>query len=165
MRCSLCFLSFPFISWPSVCALSAGLITQSCLTLCDPMDCSLPGFSLSKGFSRQEDWNGLPFHPPGDLPDPGIKPRSPAFQAYSLPVEVHGQSINSSEALKSHVFMSWNLLFWSLFFPTFSQRPVSTRMMRGWGYKQLSWWMFCRFQDTIGLLPDGICQFLELLSV
>ena len=36
MRCSLCFLSFPFISWPSVCALSAGLITQSCPTLCDP---------------------------------------------------------------------------------------------------------------------------------
>ena len=108
-------------------------VAQSCLTLCDPMDCSPRGSSLSKGFSRQEDWNGLPFHPPGDLPDPGIKPRSPAFQAYSLPVEAPGKSINSSEALESHVFMSWNLLFWSLFFPTFPQSPVSTRMMRGWG--------------------------------
>ena len=38
---------------------------------------------LSMGFSRQEYWNGLPFLPPGDLPDPGIKPESPALQADS----------------------------------------------------------------------------------
>jgi len=36
---------------------------------------------LSMRFSRQEDWNGLPFLPPGDLPDPGIKPTSPACPA------------------------------------------------------------------------------------
>ena len=41
----------------------------------------------SKGFSRQEHWSGLPFPSPGDLPDPGIKPRSPALQADSLPSE------------------------------------------------------------------------------
>ena len=40
---------------------------------------------LSMGFSRQEYWSGLPFAPPGDLPDPGIKPRSPALQAGSRP--------------------------------------------------------------------------------
>ena len=40
--------------------------------------------SLSMGFSRQEYWSGLPFPPPGDLPDPGIEPGSPAFQADSL---------------------------------------------------------------------------------
>ena len=39
---------------------------------------------LSMGFSRQEDWSGLPFPPPRDLPDPGIKPWSPALQADSL---------------------------------------------------------------------------------
>jgi len=33
------------------------------------------------GFSRQEYWSGLPFPSPGDLPDPGIEPWSPAFQA------------------------------------------------------------------------------------
>ena len=33
----------------------------------------------SMGFSRQEYWSGLPFPPPGDLPDPGIKPTSPAL--------------------------------------------------------------------------------------
>ena len=38
---------------------------------------------LSRGFSRQESWSGLPFPPPGDLPDPGIEPGSPAPQADS----------------------------------------------------------------------------------
>ena len=37
--------------------------------------------SLSMGFSRQEYWSGLPFPSPGDLPDPGIEPGSPALQA------------------------------------------------------------------------------------
>ena len=41
---------------------------------------------LAMGFSRQEYWSGLPCPPPGDLPDPGIKPRSPALWADSLPV-------------------------------------------------------------------------------
>ena len=39
---------------------------------------------LSIGFSRQEYWSGLPFPSPGDLPNPGIKARSPALQADSL---------------------------------------------------------------------------------
>ena len=119
------------------------VLTQSCLTLCDPMDWGtdssvrgifpgkntgvgchllLQGSSnpcylsllhckwtlhhcashvwlfatlwtvahqapLSMGFSRQEYWSGLPFPSPGDLPDPGIKPGSPALQADSLPSE------------------------------------------------------------------------------
>ena len=37
--------------------------------------------SLSMEFSSQEYWSGLPFHPPGDLPDPGIEPTSPASSA------------------------------------------------------------------------------------
>ena len=37
---------------------------------------------LSMGFSRQEYWSGLPLPSPGELPDPGIEPRSPALQAY-----------------------------------------------------------------------------------
>ena len=47
------------------------LVAQSCLTLCDPMDCSPPGYS-SMEFFRQEYWNGLPFPSPGDLPDPCV---------------------------------------------------------------------------------------------
>ena len=42
-------------------------------------------------FSKQEDLSGLPFPSPGDLPDTGIKPRSPALQADSLPVEPQGK--------------------------------------------------------------------------
>ena len=53
---------------------------QSCPTLCDPMDCSLFGSSVH-GFSRQEYWSGLPFLPPGDLPNPGIKSVSPVSPA------------------------------------------------------------------------------------
>ena len=42
-------------------------------------------------FSRQENWNRLPFPPPGDLSDPGIKPGSPALQADSLLSEPPGK--------------------------------------------------------------------------
>ena len=42
------------------------------------MSASLPGSSV-RGISQQEYWSGLPFSPPGDLPDPGIQPKSPAL--------------------------------------------------------------------------------------
>ena len=45
----------------------------------------------SMGFSRQEYWSGLPFPSPGDLPGPGIEPRSPAFQADTLTSEPPGK--------------------------------------------------------------------------
>ena len=50
-------------------------------TLCDPMDCSLPGSSIR----GQEYRSGLPCPSPGDLPNPGIKLMSPALQVNSLP--------------------------------------------------------------------------------
>ena len=59
-----------------------GLAIKLCLTLGTPwtVACQSP---LSLGFSRQEDWSELPFPSPGDLHDPGIKPRSPAWQVDS----------------------------------------------------------------------------------
>ena len=45
----------------------------------------------SMGFPRQEYWSGLPYRTPGDLPDPGIKPRSPALQADALTSEPPGK--------------------------------------------------------------------------
>ena len=45
----------------------------------------------SVGFSRQENWSGLPFPSPGDFPNPGIEPRSPAMQADALPSELPGK--------------------------------------------------------------------------
>ena len=47
----------------------------------------------SMGFSKQEYWSGLPFPSPGDLPNPGIKPGSPAFQADALTSEPPGKPI------------------------------------------------------------------------
>ena len=44
-------------------------------------------------FSRQEDWSGLQFHSPGDLPNLGIEPRSPSLQADPLPTELAGSPI------------------------------------------------------------------------
>ena len=58
-----------------------------CPTLFKSMDCSLLGSSVHGNSLRQEYWSGLPCPPPGDLPNPGIKPRSPTLQADSLPSE------------------------------------------------------------------------------
>ena len=64
-----------------------GLVAQSCPTLCNPVDCSPPGSSIH-GDSLDKD-TGVGCHAPllGNLPNPGIKPRSPALQTDSLPSE------------------------------------------------------------------------------
>ena len=56
---------------------------RSSPTLCDPMDQAHQN-PLSMGFSQQNYWNGLSHPPPGDLPDPGIKPASPASPALQV---------------------------------------------------------------------------------
>ena len=72
-----------------LCVFRMNVFAQSCPTLCDPMDCSPPGSSVYGIFQAivLECWNGLPFPSPGDLPNPGIEPRSPALQADALPSE------------------------------------------------------------------------------
>ena len=61
------------------------------------------------GFSRQEYWCGLPCPPPGDPPNPRIKPRSPALQVDSLPSEPLGRPKNTGMG---------NLCLLSAIFPT-----------------------------------------------
>ena len=70
-------------------------VTQWCPTFYDPMAvaCKAP---LSMEFSRPEYWNGWPFPSPGNLPNPGIEPKSPTLQADSLPSEPPGMCIMSS---------------------------------------------------------------------
>ena len=61
--------------------------------VCNPMDCNPIGSSVHGIFSQQEYWSGLPFLPPEDLPDPGIKPASsvaPVLQVDSLPLSHWG---------------------------------------------------------------------------
>ena len=65
------------------------LVAQSCLTV-TPWTAAHQA-PLSLRFSRQGYWSGLPFPSPGDLPNPGIEPGSPALQANSLPTELQGK--------------------------------------------------------------------------
>ena len=66
---------------------------QSCPTLCDPMDCSLPGSSVHRVLqARILEWE--PFPSPEILPKPGIEPASPAVQVDSLPSEPAGKPIS-----------------------------------------------------------------------
>ena len=64
-----------------------GLVAKLCLNLATPwtIACQAP---LSMGFSRHEYWSRLPFPSAGDLPDPGIKLKSSALQADSLPTKL-----------------------------------------------------------------------------
>ena len=66
------------------------LVAKSCLTLCNSMDCSPPGFSVH-GILQVRIWSGLPFPCSGHLSDPGIKPASPALAADSLPLSHLGR--------------------------------------------------------------------------
>ena len=60
-------------------------VAQSCLTLCDAMDYTVHGILQARV--------AFPFPSLGDRPNPGIEPRSPALQAYSLPAEPPGKLI------------------------------------------------------------------------
>ena len=51
----------------------------------------------SMGFSRHEYWSGVPLPPPGDLPGPGIEPRSPALQADALPSELPAEAADRKQ--------------------------------------------------------------------
>ena len=64
-------------------------VTQSCLTLCHPMDYTVHGILQA----RILEW--VAFFSAGDLPNPGIEPRSPSLQADSLPAEPPGKPKNT----------------------------------------------------------------------
>ena len=70
------------------------LVAQLYLTLCDPMDCNLPGASVH-GILQARILERVAMPPPGDLPNLGIKPRSPALQTDSLSSEPPGKLVRS----------------------------------------------------------------------
>ena len=73
------------------------LVTQSCPTLCHPMDCSPPGSSVH-GISQARILSGLPFPSPGNLTDSGIEHGPPTLQAGSLPTEAPGKPRKGASA-------------------------------------------------------------------
>ena len=77
-----------YISYAVFCAVLSDSVVS------DPMDCSSSGSSGPWRFSRQEFWCGLPCPPPGDLPNPGIEPRSLTLQVDSLLSEPPGKALH-----------------------------------------------------------------------
>ena len=71
----------------------ADLAVESCLTLCDPMDCALQA-PLFMVFSRQEYWSRLSFPSPGDLPKPDIKPVPSALVGGFFTTEPTGKPLS-----------------------------------------------------------------------
>ena len=64
-------------------------------------------------FSRQEYWNGLPFPSPGDFPDPGIEPGSPALQADDLLTDLWGKPLDSLHKWNHKVFVLLSLAYFT----------------------------------------------------
>ena len=91
--------------------------------------------SLSMRFSREEYWSGLPCPPPGDRPDPGIEPTSPALQADSLPAEPLGNPKNTGvgslsllQRISPTQELNWGLLHcrWILYQLSYQGSPNPT---------------------------------------
>ena len=76
----------------------------------------------SMGFSGQEYWSGLPFPSPGDLPNPGMEPRSPALQADTLTAELPGKPQHYIDDTK--IQRTWNLIIEKLFKLVTTQIPT-----------------------------------------
>ena len=73
-----------------LCIEGEGEVAQSCPTLCDPVNCTLPCFSIHWNLqARILEWVTISFS--GDLPDPGIEPGSPALEADALTSEPPGK--------------------------------------------------------------------------
>ena len=79
------------------------LVTQLCMTFCDPMDSSLSSSSVH-GISQARILEWVAISSPVDIPNPGIKPRSPALQADSLPYKPPGESLFFLEMVDTLVF-------------------------------------------------------------
>ena len=80
----------------SLCCAVLCLVTQSCSTLCNPKDCSPPGSYVRGDSPAKNTGVGLSCPPVGDLPTPGIEPRSPTLQVDSLPSEAAGKPKNTA---------------------------------------------------------------------
>ena len=109
---------------------------------------------LSMGFPRQEYWNGLPFPSPGDLPDPGIEPRSPALKANALTLEPPGKPWCRSRGFNHWVRkIPWRreLQPASVFLPRKSHGQKRLAGYSPWGRKEWTWlndWHFFIWEES-----------------
>ena len=115
--------------------------------LCHPMDYNPPA-SLSMGFSRQEYWSGLPCTPPGDLPDAGIEPLSPAATA----LQVGSSLLSHRGSPKGQDTLPWNLHI-GLCLP---QRGPC------WSYNSLNFWLPSSHSLGQGILGNRVAELVEV---
>ena len=98
---------------------------------------------LSVGFSRQEYWNGLPFSSPGNLPDPGIKPRSLTLQADSLPSEPRVTTLKvTEEDLNPALTLTCALLQFTTKAKVWTNKQANNKL-------NLFWWTSCSLVPTL----------------
>ena len=106
-------------------------VTQPCPTLCNTMDYSPTGSSVH-GILQAEYWSGLPFPSSGDLPNPGIKPRSPAWQTASLPSEPPGKPLLITDWVHILVVRIWRTRKQHrIFIFSFNEHALNTCVLRG----------------------------------
>ena len=92
---------------------------------------------LSMGVPRQEYWNGFPFSSPGDLPDPGIKPGSPALPVASLPLSHQGTllyQVKSSH--RGELMLRTQLAGFATFLNLLLAGQISEHRRHFWRYNQ-----------------------------
>ena len=140
------------------------LVAQLCLTLYNLKDCSSLGSSVHGILqarilvSRQEYWSGLPCPPPGDLPNPGIEPRSPTWQVDSLPSESLGKPKNTGVG-------SLSLLQGS--FPTQESTSVSCiagRFFISWASREAPrFYIYVLIYDICFSISDFTLKFIHLI--
>ena len=140
-------------------------VAQLCLTVCDPMDCM--------EFCRPEYWSGQPFPSPGDLPNPGMEPRSPTLQADSVPVEPPGKPKNTgvgSLSLLQRIFPTqklnrgplhcrqilYQLSYWGSPRETERNRKELMELAKYIQLSPLSLFAFCLIQFQLDFLYDKI---------
>ena len=95
------------------------------------------------GFSRQGYWSGLPFPSPGDLPNPGIEPGSPALQADSLPTELQGKLNDNKLCAQSLSYIQLFEILWT----------VAHQASPPMGFSRQEYWSGLPFPSP-GDLPD-----------
>ena len=158
---------------------------QSCLTLCNPTDCSSSA-PLSMEFHRQKYYSGFPCPPSGHLPNLGIKPTSlvsPAWQTGSLPSAPPGKSFwfcywNSNTAFQTFLYKRHEILskisslhqdadailLWACFGTTLCDCFVLLSNCMGWHFHYYAFHFNKRLQLTdSGNLESGKTEMLVLL--
>ena len=124
------------------------LVIQSCLTLCDPMDCSLPGSSVHRILQAKIlEW--VVFPSPGHLPTQGSNLGSPALQADSLP----------SESPRKVLYQKrWNINLLLLFFKLYGKYCCERNLITSSGFLEV--WVFFQKPWRIWLLKCKNCMTL-----